>query len=155
MTRGAEQNEDWSYSATIAQQVLWSGEPLFVFDALSDPRLSLKQSVAALSLHTVVCVPFATNEQTLGVIYLDRRSINNAFTTADLEVVTALASQTAQALVSVRHIRDLERKNKELEALVSDIAEELRGALDPRAPGSDRFERAALERIAALLEANR
>lgn len=115
VTRTDDPAEDWTYSRTIAERVLQSGEPFFAIDALSDPRLAARQSVMALSLRTVVCVPLVAREDTLGVMYLDRRLINEVFTTEDLEVVTALAALTAQALVAARRIRDLEQLNQDLE----------------------------------------
>lgn len=115
VVRPEDPGEDWTYSTGIAQRVLASGEPFFAIDALSDPRLAARQSVMALALRTVVCVPLLAREDMLGVMYLDRKLVNEVFSTADLEVVTALAALAAQALVSARRIRDLEWQIRVLE----------------------------------------
>ncbi len=140
---------DWSFSTTIAKRALWSGEPLFVRDALADGTLAAARSVAGLQLRTVVCVPIVDGERTLGVLYLDRRTVDERFGRADLEALVALASIATQALVAARRVVDLER-TVVVDRELARLAATLRLAPDPATAG-----RLALESCLRLVPAER
>ncbi|MBM3270762.1 MAG: AAA family ATPase, partial [Candidatus Sericytochromatia bacterium] len=87
-----------TFSSTIAKQVLWTGEPIYLVDALADERFSGARSVMALDLRTVLCLPLMHAGDVLGVIYVDSQAIQEPLAQPDLEVALALAQQAAGAI---------------------------------------------------------
>jgi transcriptional regulator with GAF, ATPase, and Fis domain len=103
---------DREFSQSIIDRVLASGEPLHVPNALDDSSLRLKESVAALRILSVLCVPILLEARVYGVVYLESRSVKGLFTADDLAFVTAFCEQAALALESARAVqeaRDAER----------------------------------------------
>jgi GAF domain-containing protein len=101
---------DWSYSTTIAKRVLWSGEPLRIADTRADERLAESRSVAEMPLRSVICVPLATHESNIGVLYLDRPTVAGPFLEEAATFVEALAAVASLALARAWRVRDLERE---------------------------------------------
>ncbi|MBI6546310.1 MAG: diguanylate cyclase, partial [Cyanobacteria bacterium NC_groundwater_1444_Ag_S-0.65um_54_12] len=140
--------QTWRFSESIADRVFRTGESVFIDDALEADGFKAAQSIVDLNVRTVVCVPLRAvargsqhqgpaEAQThiIGVIYLDRQSISNAFKQQDLVLVEHLAQQASQAIENARLHTDsadkaakLERLN-ELARLVSTTLE-LRKVLD-------------------------
>jgi adenylate cyclase len=71
-------------------------------DALCDDRFSAKESIMALGIHSVMCVPMIFQDTILGVIQVDSQTTSNTFNQADLDLLTMLANQAA---LSVRNSR--------------------------------------------------
>lgn len=94
------------FSQSIIDRVLASGEPLHVPNALDDSSLRLKESVAALRILSVLCVPILLDERVYGVVYLESRSVKGLFTGDDLAFVTAFCEQAALALESARAVQE-------------------------------------------------
>lgn len=105
------------YSRTVARTVMETGESVCVMDALSDPRFSDAASVMGLNLQTIVCVPLLDQGQALGAIYVDRQGLADAFGPGDLELVQALASMTAVAVVNARLVKAQAERQVHLEML--------------------------------------
>ena len=89
-------------SRSIADQVAREGRPVLTSNAQSDARFSMRQSVVGLSLRSILCVPFETKGQVLGVIYVDNRLIAGIFTEEDLELLRSIASSAAIAIENAR-----------------------------------------------------
>lgn len=103
---GMEARDNDEFSSSLAHQVLWSGEPVFIEDASSDVQFASRDSIQALKLRSVVAVPLHDGEETLGVMMADSQSINTQFGADDMDLVLALARQVA---ISISHSRRLER----------------------------------------------
>jgi tetratricopeptide (TPR) repeat protein len=99
---GYEHTEDDGFSASVAEQVLWTGEPVFVEDASLDEALSQHQSVQALALRSVLAVPLRANGRTIGVMMADSRRIGRSNSAADQALALALAQAAALAIASAR-----------------------------------------------------
>ncbi|HEY9721324.1 MAG TPA: diguanylate cyclase, partial [Oscillatoriaceae cyanobacterium] len=105
------------YSRSVARTVLETGETVCVLDALSDERFAQQASVLGLSLQTIICVPLKDHESIIGAIYVDRQGLSDQFTRADLDIVQALASLTAQALANARLMAAQRERQLHLEML--------------------------------------
>lgn len=114
------------FSRAIAEQVVSSGEPVVTACAQSDQRFSGNESVHALRLQSVVCVPVTSPAGRLGALYLDNRFKTEGFSEADVDLVLAFADQVAIALGNATLHQDLERKNHELLAQTERVQELLR-----------------------------
>ncbi|HEY9857427.1 MAG TPA: diguanylate cyclase, partial [Stenomitos sp.] len=114
-----EEAPDWRISRSIAEEVLRTEQPLCLQDALSDERFSLSQSVQALNVRTVLCVPLKIRNVVVGALYVDRQSIGNGFSERDLDVVMSLAALTATAIENANLQHEWDDKSRKLEMLNS------------------------------------
>jgi transcriptional regulator with GAF, ATPase, and Fis domain len=114
-------------STSILAEAEKTGEPVFIEDALSDPRFQRRDSVQGLGLRSVACVPILepASRELLGVIYLDDKKTRERFTDRARALLRALAGALAQPLKNARRF-EAQRK-----ALVRAKAAPLR-----RAPGA-------------------
>jgi adenylate cyclase len=122
-------------SDTLLAQVMATREGVLTSDALADARFQSSQSIIGLSVRSAMAVPLIVKGEVRGVMFLDSRERIAAFTTKDLEVLSAIASQASVAIENSEMARDIEQKGRErahLErflppALVEQVA---RGAID-------------------------
>src|SRR5207244_4115195 len=85
-------------SLGIANQVQLSGRALLSVDAGRDERFSGMASVEDLKLRSVMCLPIKLEDKVEGVLYVDHRLQQNAFTPADLELAELFANLAAMAI---------------------------------------------------------
>ncbi|MCU0683786.1 MAG: sigma 54-interacting transcriptional regulator [Polyangiaceae bacterium] len=108
-----------SVSDSIVQQVLDSGRPLIVSDALSDTQFGKSESVMALQLSSVMCVPLLQQGEVVGAIYVGSNRIKHLFDRTQLDLLTVFASQASlilQNAVLVSSLRaDKEKLAEQLE----------------------------------------
>ncbi len=95
-------------SHTILNEVLTSGHPLLADNAYKDEQFRNKQSIARLSLRSVLCVPLVHKGDTLGVVYVDNRLQSGVFTEREKNLLMAFANTAAVAIVNARLYRDLQ-----------------------------------------------
>lgn len=109
--------QDYQISRTIAEEVLRTEQPLCLVDAMSDDRFKDHESIQALQLRTVICVPLKIRDQVVGVVYVDRQTINDEFREADLDLVLSLASLTSNAIENANLHGEWQDKSRKLEML--------------------------------------
>lgn len=102
-------------SRTIVKQVLTDRQPVCVPDIEQSPKHKRQKSVTRLSLLAVACVPIILNDQLLGLVYLDNRSLKNIFSPWTISLLNNFASQAAIAVDNLRMRRILEKENNALE----------------------------------------
>ena len=102
------------FSRAIAEQVVQSATPVVTANAQTDARFSQHDSVHAMHLQSVVCVPVVSPAGTLGALYLDNRFQANRFRQADVEVLLAFSTQVAIALNNARLHDELRKRNRQL-----------------------------------------
>ncbi|HYP90847.1 MAG TPA: sigma 54-interacting transcriptional regulator, partial [Polyangiaceae bacterium] len=71
-------------SRSIIAETLVAGEVIVIPSALLDPRFKDTGSVKSANIHAVLCAPVG-KDPPLGVLYLQRRSMNESFTAEDAE----------------------------------------------------------------------
>ena len=116
--RGMDQmnlnGEDFSISKTIVKRVAETGEPVLTTNAREDPRFKKQKSVVEHNLRSIVCVPLKLKDEIIGVIFVDNRLHTGLFTSADLEILSAFADQSAVAIDNARLFDGLQKANREL-----------------------------------------
>ncbi len=95
-------NEMPHVSRTIIKEVLRTKESVLTMDAMDDDRFLSGMSIVEQSIRSAMCVPLLSRDRLLGVISVDSSSRSEAFAEADLELMTGIAHQAANALENVR-----------------------------------------------------
>jgi transcriptional regulator with GAF, ATPase, and Fis domain/serine/threonine protein kinase len=114
-------DEERSISRSIAQKVLEAGKPMMVADAQSDQQFSNEASVMNLKLRSVLGIPISSKNEPIGVLYLDNKFKPEAFSTVNLEVLTAFAEQVGIAISNARIVETLHSQKVELTEKVSNM----------------------------------
>lgn len=89
-------------SQSVVHKVASEGMPILTSDAQSDERFNMRQSVMLLGLRSILCVPLKVKDQVRGVVYADNRFTAGIFTTADLDLLNAIASIAAISIENAR-----------------------------------------------------
>ncbi|MFL5311313.1 MAG: adenylate/guanylate cyclase domain-containing protein [Myxococcales bacterium] len=97
-------------SDTLLKQVQATHQGVLTSDAISDERFASSQSIIALGVRSAMAVPLLSGDEVKGIMFLDSRERVAAFTTKDLEVLTAIAAQASVALENSEYARALERE---------------------------------------------
>lgn len=106
-----------NFSRTITEKVLETQRPIWLTDVQGDSRFANAESVLALDIRSVVCVPLKKEKkEIIGLIYIDRQSLVDAFTSGDLTLVESLAEYASIALVNARLHSGVQKKLKTTEA---------------------------------------
>jgi adenylate cyclase len=99
-------------SSTILNQVLHDRASVLSSDAFLDPRFSGSQSIISQGIRAAMCVPLVAVNKVVGVMHLDSRERVGAFTEKDLQLLKAVAVQTAIAIENTRLVRQIEEEAK-------------------------------------------
>jgi len=110
--KSAIADEYGGISDSIVKQVLESARPLIVSDALSDTLFGKSESVLALQLSSVMCVPLLNQGEVVGGIYVGSTKIKQLFTKEHLDFLTVFASQASLILQNAMLVSTL-RADKE------------------------------------------
>ncbi|MDB5097558.1 MAG: two component, sigma54 specific, transcriptional regulator, Fis family [Cyanobacteria bacterium RYN_339] len=104
VTQGLDYAEEVAdgFSNSIAEEVLFSGEPIYLIDASADERWREAASVQSLGLRTVIALPYGTQRQILGVVYLDRAAIDPVIGPDDLTAFGMLTGAAAARVTAMR-----------------------------------------------------
>ena len=123
---------EMKFSHSIAEKIRKSGVPMVTSSALTDQRFEGFQSVEELKLKSVLCLPFRLRSKTIGLIYLDHRFQDGAFSEASLEVLSPFTDQAAVAIENARLYEEnkavqirLEERQKEIDTLNSFLDQRL------------------------------
>jgi len=108
------------FSRSITEKVLETQQSIFLDNAQVDPRFTSAESIASLDIRSVICVPLKRDKDIIGLIYIDRQTILNAFTSSDLKLVESLAEYATISLINARLHYDVQKK---LESSIKDITE--------------------------------
>jgi serine phosphatase RsbU (regulator of sigma subunit) len=123
-------------SRQIVQQALKTGRALLSADVGSDARFDMSQSVQALRMSSIMCVPLlGPNNTGLGVIQIETRDRGNAFREQDLEVLICAATQAARAV----ELAQLHKERHDLEA-ATQIQKSFLPRVRPRVNGLSFFD---------------
>ncbi len=112
-TRGATTQhaaENLSVSRTITQKVMRERVALLSQDASADAEFSGAESIILQGVRSTICAPLITESNVHGVIYADRLNPFSAFSQSDLELISAVAAQTAVTVETVKAHKRLARE---------------------------------------------
>jgi adenylate cyclase len=108
----SRKKEEIILSSAILNQALDERASVLLSDAFIDPRFSGSQSIIAQGIRAAMCVPLVAHDKVLGVMHLDTRERVGAFTEKDLQLLKAIANQTAVAIENARLVRQIEEEAK-------------------------------------------
>ncbi len=99
-------------SSTIVNSAIEDRASVLSSDAFLDPRFSGAQSIIAQGIRAAMCVPLVAHDKVLGLMHLDSRERVGAFTEKDLQILKAIANQTATAIENARLVRQIEEETR-------------------------------------------
>lgn len=112
-------DSELTFSRTIVQRVIQSGEPLITTNAQEDQRFAGQESIMAFNLRSILCVPLKVRNELIGVIYTDNRIRSGIFSDSERELITAFANQAAVAIDNARLFSSLKQTLAEVTELKS------------------------------------
>ncbi|HZD55935.1 MAG TPA: GAF domain-containing protein, partial [Anaerolineales bacterium] len=118
------EDSEFAFSRTVVNRVIAECRPVLTTNAQRDPRFDKQESVIALNLRSILCVPLKVKEELTGVIYADNRVRTGLFTETDLNLLTAFANQAAVAIENARLFASVRRTLadvSELKNLMGDV----------------------------------
>lgn len=102
--------EKLTVSRTITQKVMREKVALLSQDAKTDAQFLGADSIVSQGVRSTICAPLITQSNVHGVLYADRLDPFAAFSPDHLELITAVAAQTAVTVETVRAHRRLARE---------------------------------------------
>jgi serine phosphatase RsbU (regulator of sigma subunit) len=112
--RREDADESVKISRTVLQQVLEQKQAILSADAASDSRFQASESISALTIRSMMCVPLLSmSGEPLGVINIDTQNPLAQFKKEDLDILIAVAGQAALAYESARLVASHVEKQKQ------------------------------------------
>ncbi|MEB3221565.1 MAG: diguanylate cyclase [Candidatus Sericytochromatia bacterium] len=105
-------------SMSVLRQALQSGDIVSITDVGANEEMQAQQSIAALNLRSVMCVPLRSRQDVLGALYVDSQATLNPFSAAELELLVAVAGHTAVSIRNAMLYQSQARRAAELERLL-------------------------------------
>ena len=125
---------DLHISRTVINDVMKSRHAIVSRNAVVDPRFSSSESVTDLQIGSIMCAPLIDQHgDCIGVIQVDTSNPSQPFRETDLEVLAAVAAQTAIA-VTVARLHEAELRNRTMERELVLAAEVQRNCLPDHPP---------------------
>jgi len=107
-----ESDRKITLSRTIAEKAVREKVAVLTSDALADPRFHGGESIQLYGIRSAMCVPLSYQDKIFGIIHVDSLMSSNCFTTDDLNMFTALASQAAVGLEQARLYEKIQEESK-------------------------------------------
>jgi serine phosphatase RsbU (regulator of sigma subunit)/pSer/pThr/pTyr-binding forkhead associated (FHA) protein len=99
-------------SNTAARRVLAAGESLLIRDAANEKDFESTDSIVALALRSIICVPLRGKYGILGILYIDTNRPGAAYTNAHLLLTTAVGNSAGLALENARMHQEILQKQR-------------------------------------------
>ncbi len=119
----AAAGEGVTFSRSVIDRVLQSGEPVLSVDAASDDRFDGSRSISHLNLRSVLAVPLVFRGELLGAAYVDHRLRRGNFDATDLAHMEDFADLAALAVAQTRALAAVRSQAAELERQRAELAE--------------------------------
>jgi len=89
-------------SRTLVQRAINERIGILAADTLRDDRFKDQGSIIMAGIRSAMCVPMIVNEEVLGLVHLDTKSVSRQFNTEDLKLLTMMMNQAAISLRNAR-----------------------------------------------------
>jgi len=95
------EHPEFEISHTIINEVKSNGNTIYLHNALKHQKFKKSKSATRLKILSVICLPLRHESKIFGVVYLDNRTVEGAFTHKDCQFIESftdfisLAAQTA------------------------------------------------------------
>jgi len=103
-------SEKLTVSRTITKKVMDERVAILSQDAKTDEQFQGAESIVAQGVRSTICAPLITQANVHGVIYADRLDPFAAFSADHLELISAVAAQTAVTVETVKAHKRLARE---------------------------------------------
>jgi len=103
----ANKGEGFRISTAVRDRVLNSGLSVLVRDTSIDDAFRERRSIVEQNIRTLMAVPLQTQDQIIGIIYVDSPSLLREFTKDDLNLLTVMANVAA---IRIQHTRFAEEE---------------------------------------------
>ncbi len=107
-------------SDSVVRKVFETRRPLIVSDALADTSFGKSESVVALNLTSVMCVPLLAQGELLGVLYVGSNKVRGLFDRSALDLLTIFAGQASLILQNAMLLSSLRADKDKLSKELSD-----------------------------------
>jgi sigma-B regulation protein RsbU (phosphoserine phosphatase) len=104
--------EEFNISESVARRVLSEGENVLYQGGWTEGSVDPSASIAALNLTSIVCVPIRTQNEILGILYLDTDVVDSAYSQDDLLLAAAAGNSAGLALENAHNHRMLLEKQR-------------------------------------------
>ncbi len=121
----------WTPSRGIASRIYNDNVAVLSFDASTDDRFSVHDSVQLQAVRSVICAPIGSKTRVWGVCYLDNLTADRVFNDEELDFTAAVARQAGLALENLHLV---EEQRRSLESVVRTLSATL-GARDDSTGG--------------------
>lgn len=101
-------------SRSVVGKVLREGVALLCVDTKEDESLRDAESLVAVSVSALLCVPLVIRERLVGLIYLDTSNLAIVLDEGHLQLLTAIGAIAAVAIENVQHLEWLQGENQRL-----------------------------------------
>lgn len=98
----ASKGQGLRISSHVRDMVIQEKRSLLVRDAMMDEAFAAHASVVASQIHSMMAVPLQTDEEVIGLIYLDSSQFVKDFTKQDLSLLTVMANMAAVRIENAR-----------------------------------------------------
>ncbi len=131
----AAQGEGFRISAAVRDRVIKERASLLVKDARQDAMLRGSMSIVEQRVRSLMAVPLQTENQVIGLIYVDSPDVIRQFTSEDLNLLTVMANVAA---IRIEHARlvEVEQAERLMSKDLEQAAEIQRNLLPRDAPGN-------------------
>ena len=106
----AKLTEKLTVSRTITRRVMTHGIAILSQDAKTDEQFQGAESIVSQGVRSTICAPLITQSNVHGVLYADRLDPFAAFSPDHLELISAVAAQTAVTVETVKAHKRLARE---------------------------------------------
>ena len=96
-----------SVSDSIVRRVLETKKPLIVSDALADTTFGKSESIVAMNLSSVMCVPLLAQGELLGALYVGSDRVKGLFEKEALDLLTIFGGQASLILENAMLLNSL------------------------------------------------
>lgn len=97
-------------SSTVTSRVLEAGESVLFQDTDAADELNAAQSIMALQLRSIICVPLRAKHRIIGILYIDSNTPGQSYSHDDMLLATAVGNSAGLALENAQmHLEILEK----------------------------------------------
>lgn len=107
-------------SNTIIETVRSTGKPIYLENALEDPKFEASKSVFTLHILSVICLPLRQGDSLFGLLYLDNRTVRGAFKESNYQFALRFADFITAAAFNALERKQLNSNVKNLQKELSE-----------------------------------
>lgn len=133
----ASRGEEFHISTTVRDRVIKEKTSMLVGDVTSDDALREQKSIVLQRVHSLMAVPLQTDDDVLGLIYVDSPNAWRQFRREDLNLLTVMANVAAMRIERERLAATEESRKMLLRELqqAAEIQNQFLPKTAPRVPG--------------------